>query len=123
MILRSFLFFLIFPENGVRYLMQTVSSFLFFPEMFFKKMGFDISSKLSPEEETVCMKCQIRFSGKNKKKKTLICCLPDSNNRTIQYDDLFVADLYSGKIFVAMSGKFWHCLFLCFKNSCCWSFS
>ena len=29
----------------------------------FKKIGFDISCKLSPEE-TVCMKCQSLFSGK-----------------------------------------------------------
>ena len=30
------------------------------------KIGFDISCKLSPKE-TICMKCQILFSGKNKK--------------------------------------------------------
>ena len=30
---------------------------------FFQKMGFDISCKLSPLE-TICMKCQILFSGK-----------------------------------------------------------
>ena len=31
-----------------------------------QKTGFDISCKLSPME-TICMKCQIQFSGKNKK--------------------------------------------------------
>ena len=35
---------------------------------FAQKTGFDISYKLSPLE-TVCIKCQILFSGKNKKKK------------------------------------------------------
>ena len=40
--------------------------------------------------------------------------LPRSHNRTVQCDDRFVADLYSGKIFVAMSGKFWHGLFFVF---------
>ena len=33
---------------------------------FSQKTGFDISCKLSPLE-TICMKCQILFSGKNKK--------------------------------------------------------
>ena len=39
---------------------------VYFPN-FSQKTGFDISCKLSPME-TVCMKCQILFSGKNKKK-------------------------------------------------------
>ena len=34
--------------------------------LFSQKTGFDISCKLSPKE-TICMKCQILFSGKNKK--------------------------------------------------------
>ena len=33
---------------------------------FFLKTGFDISCKYLPME-TICMKCQILFSGKNKK--------------------------------------------------------
>ena len=33
---------------------------------FFQKTGFDISRKLS-QMETICIKCQILFSGKNKK--------------------------------------------------------
>ena len=33
---------------------------------FFQKTGYDILCKLSPKE-TICMKCQILFSGKNKK--------------------------------------------------------
>ena len=40
--------------------------FLFFP----RKQVFDISCKLSPLE-TICMKCQNLFSGKNKKKHFL----------------------------------------------------
>ena len=34
---------------------------------FSQKTGYDISCKLSPKE-TICMKCQILFFGKNKKK-------------------------------------------------------
>ena len=34
---------------------------------FFEKTEFYISCKLSPVE-TICMKCQILFPGKNKKK-------------------------------------------------------
>ena len=34
--------------------------------IFFKKTGSDTSCKLSPKE-TISMKCQILFSGKNKK--------------------------------------------------------
>ena len=34
---------------------------------FFQKTGYDISCILSPKE-TICMKCRILFSGKNKKK-------------------------------------------------------
>ena len=33
--------------------------------LFSQESGFDISCKLS--QETICMKCQILFSGKNKK--------------------------------------------------------
>ena len=41
---------------------------------FSLKLGFDISCKLSPIE-TVCMKCQILFSGPNKKKyKQFVVC-------------------------------------------------
>ena len=35
--------------------------------IFSQKTGFDILCKLSAAEETICMKCQILFSGKNKK--------------------------------------------------------
>ena len=41
---------------------------------FFQKIGFDISCKLSPQE-TICMKCQILFSGKNKIKISSLCFL------------------------------------------------
>ena len=44
--------------------------FLFFPQ----KTGSDISCKLSPQE-TICMKCQILFFEKNKKKLSSICRL------------------------------------------------
>ena len=37
-------------------------------------MGFDISCKLSPME-TICMKCQVPFSGKNKKNISKCCLL------------------------------------------------
>ena len=37
---------------------------------FSQKTGFDISCKLSPME-VICMKCQILFSGKNKKTITI----------------------------------------------------
>ena len=42
---------------------------------YFPKTGFDISCKLSPVE-TICTKCQILFSGKNKKKISPICLGP-----------------------------------------------
>ena len=41
---------------------QIGDTFLIFP----RKTGFDILCKLSPVE-TICMKCQILFSGKNRK--------------------------------------------------------
>ena len=44
--------------------------FLFFSQ----KIGFDISYKLSPWE-IICMKCQILFSGKNKKNISEFCLL------------------------------------------------
>ena len=34
--------------------------------LIFQKSEYDVSCKLSPME-TICMKCQIMFSGKNKK--------------------------------------------------------
>ena len=41
---------------------------------FSQKIGFDISCKLSPEE-TICMKWQSQFSGKNEKKfQNVVCC-------------------------------------------------
>ena len=43
--------------------------FLFFFFTFSRKVGFDISCKLSPTKETICMKCQILLPKKNKKKK------------------------------------------------------
>ena len=43
-------------------------------EIFSQETGFDISCKLSPVE-TICMKCQILFPGKYKKKYHPISCL------------------------------------------------
>ena len=55
--------------------------------IFSTKTGFDISCKWSPKE-TICMKCQILFSGKKKKKiyiyiyQFVICCnSPESGKR------------------------------------------
>ena len=42
--------------------------------IFSQKIGFDISCKLSALE-TICMKCQILFSGKNKKNIPKCCLL------------------------------------------------
>ena len=42
-------------------------TFLKYFSYFIKKIGFETSCKLSPEEETICMKCQILFSRENKK--------------------------------------------------------
>ena len=41
---------------------------------FSQKIKYDISCKLSPKE-TICMKCQILFSGKNKKNISKCCML------------------------------------------------
>ena len=41
--------------------------------LFFQKTGFDILCKLF-QMETMCMKCQILFSGKNKKKYWFVFC-------------------------------------------------
>ena len=42
---------------------------VFFFFFFFQNTGFDISCKLS-SMETICMKCEVLFSGKNKKNIT-----------------------------------------------------
>ena len=52
---------------------KLVIFFLFFP-YFSQLTGFDISCKLSPLE-TICMKYQIQFSGKNKEKISKCCLL------------------------------------------------
>ena len=49
----------------------------YYPYLF-QKTGFDISCKLSPLE-TICMKCQILFSGKNKKKFVVCWINPESD--------------------------------------------
>ena len=43
----------------------------YFSDFFSWKTGFDIPCKLSPQE-TICMKCQILFSGNNKKNINLL---------------------------------------------------
>ena len=81
-----FFFFLLFSEYRIWHFMQLVSigesslrlssmgkfsaenTLFFFFFYFSQKTGFDISCKLSPSPlETICMKCQTLFSGKNKK--------------------------------------------------------
>ena len=42
--------------------------------MISHKIGFNLSCKLSPGEETVCMKGQNLFSGKNKKNYQFVVC-------------------------------------------------
>ena len=55
---KMMLFFLFFPENRIWHFMQIVS------------LGDNLHEMSNPvfwEKETICMKCQILFSGKNKK--------------------------------------------------------
>ena len=47
---------------------------MIFLSNFSKKTGSDISCKSSPSE-TICMKCQLLFSGKNKKTISKYCLL------------------------------------------------
>ena len=42
--------------------------------LFSQETGLDISCKLSPME-TICMKCQLLFSGKKIRKVSSVCCL------------------------------------------------
>ena len=51
-------------------LIQWLTNWWYLFSSFSKKIGLDISCKLSPWE-TVCMKCQSLFSGKNKYKCSL----------------------------------------------------
>ena len=59
--------FLTLSTLGIVFSRQHIGIVFFF--LFFLRIGFDISCKLSPFE-TVCMKCQILFCGKNKKNIT-----------------------------------------------------
>ena len=56
---RNFIFTTLWANSAVE-----INIFSYFSQ----KTGFNISCKLS-SVETICMKCQILFSGKNKKKK------------------------------------------------------
>ena len=61
------------------YLMLSLVKFsaddiLLYFSFFSYQIGIDILCKLSPVE-TICMKCQILFSGKNKKNITNLCYL------------------------------------------------
>ena len=51
----------------------TADDILKYFSYFYRKIGFAISCKLSPQE-TICMKCQSLFSGKNKKKYQFSVC-------------------------------------------------
>ena len=53
---------------------------------FLQKKGFDISCKLSPVE-TICMKCQILFSGKNKKTVTNLLSAEIAQRVVKQYEN------------------------------------
>ena len=55
---------------------------------FSQKIGFDISCKLSPEE-TICMKHQSLFSGKNKKISSIFLLSAKSAQRLVKvrYDN------------------------------------
>ena len=55
------------PLSG---LIQQTTNWWYF-SYFSQKTGFDIVSKLSPLE-TICMKCQILFSGKNQKNISML---------------------------------------------------
>ena len=71
------------------------------------RTGFDISCKLSPVE-TIYMKCQNLFSGKNKKNIS-VCCLLKSLPRMLSAESQFYVYsrfrhlLWSGIIFCNMS--------------------
>ena len=55
----------------LRAMIQQTTNWWYF-SYFSQKTEFDISCKLSPLE-TICMKCQILFSGKNKKNISKCC--------------------------------------------------
>ena len=73
------IFFLFFPENRIWHFRQIVSNFPIFPEnriwhfmqtVFIEDNLPEISNPVFWEKgklETICLKCQILFSGKNKK--------------------------------------------------------
>ena len=53
-------------EDSLHEMSNPVSCVFFCFFFFLQKTGFDISCNLS-SLKTICMKCQILFSGKNKK--------------------------------------------------------
>ena len=85
------------PLSG---LIQQMTNWWFF-FFFSQKTGFDISCKLSPIE-TICMKCQILFSGKNKKKYISICHLLKFLPRVLSVN-VFVAFKVSKSIYIVFS--------------------
>ena len=70
--------------------------FSYFPQ----KTGFDISCKLSPME-TICIKCQIMFSGKNKK-NVIILSSAELAQRVVKVKQLVTARMsISNKYFLS----------------------
>ena len=93
--------------------------------IFFQKTGFDISCKLSPKE-TICMKCHILFSEKNKKnisKCRLLKILPrvlSVKAHILTLVSLFALDMVTflkqnAEIFDDSTSK---CKFSKFKKTC-----
>ena len=102
-------FFLFFPENGLRH--------QHFMEIVPLGNRFDSSGKLSPKE-TNCMNCQNLLSGKNQK-NSLKCCLLKFFPRVLSINqqplvskevNIFMSELFS---LVKLSHQDLHCLPSC----------
>ena len=134
------LFFLFFPENKIWHFMQikvcvvgwsglilwwiynfyrhclwanSAEDILKYFPYFSRKIGFDFSCKLSPKE-TICMKCQSLFSGKNKKNI--------SGCRLLKFDPSMLSINANRNISTQVSGHNWTS-FLCLRlNNICLAF-
>ena len=62
--------------------------------IYSRKTGFDISCKFSPLEK-ICMKCQILFSGKNKKIYRYFCRLLNLPRLWLKLNPCFTDKLYA----------------------------
>ena len=73
-LLRAFYYSLLYLDVTLRlalWVKFSADDILKYFSYFSQKTGFDISCKLSLKE-TICMKCQILFSGKNKKNNIIL---------------------------------------------------